>query len=41
MFVQYLNERQQSALLHYAHEVMRADSAVDASELVQLEVLRD
>ena len=40
MFVQYLSELQQSALLHYAHEVMCADSSVDASELNRLELLR-
>ena len=40
MFVQYLNERQQSALLHYAYEVMRANRSADARELNQLDVLR-
>ena len=40
MFVQYLSERQQSALLHYAFEVMRADSAVEAEERVHLDTLR-
>ena len=40
MFVQYLTERQQSALLHYAYEVIRADSSVDARELNRLDVLR-
>lgn len=40
MFVQYLNERQQGALLHYAYEMMRADSSVDARELTRLDVLR-
>ena len=40
MFVQYLTERQQSALLHYAYEVIRADSSVDAKELNRLDVLR-
>ena len=40
MFVQYLNERQQGVLLHYAYEMMRADSSVDAREMNQLEVLR-
>ena len=41
MFVQYLNERQQGALLHYAHEMMRADSAVAGEELALLDLLRD
>ena len=41
MFVQYLNERQQGALLHYAHEMMRVDGAVADEELVQLDVLRE
>ena len=40
MFVQYLNERQQSVLLHYAYEMMRADSSADAREMNQLDVLR-
>ena len=40
MFVQYLSERQQGVLLHYAHEIMRADSLVDARELTLLDVLR-
>ena len=40
MFVQYLSERQQGVLLHYAHEMMRADSMVDARELSRLDVLR-
>ena len=41
MFVQYLNEQQQGVLLHYAYEMMRADSSTDARELNRLEVLRD
>ena len=41
MFVQYLNERQQGVLLHYAYEMMRADSSADAREMNRLEVLRD
>ena len=41
MFVQYLNERQQGALLHYAHEMMRVDGAVAGEELALLDVLRD
>ena len=40
MFVQYLNERQQGVLLHYAYEMMRADSSADAREMNRLEVLR-
>ena len=41
MFVHYLNERQQSALLHYAHEMMRVDGAVAGEELALLDILRD
>ena len=41
MFVQYLSERQQGVMLHYAHEMMRADNVVDARELSRLDVLRD
>lgn len=41
MFVQYLNERQQGALLHYAHEMMRVDSTVAGEELALLDMLRD
>ncbi len=40
MFVQYLSERQQSALLHYAYEVMRADNIASSEERVHLETLR-
>lgn len=40
MFVQYLNERQQGALLHYAHEMMRVDGAVAGEESALLDVLR-
>lgn len=40
MFVEYLSERQQSALLHYAYEIMRADKVVEAEEQVRLEALR-
>ena len=40
MFVEYLNERQQAALLHYAHEVMVADGIVETEERVHMEVLR-
>ena len=40
MFVQYLSEPQQSALLHYAYEVLRVDSTVDARELNRLDILR-
>ena len=40
MFVQYLNERQQGVLLHYAYEMMRADSSADAREMNRLDVLR-
>ena len=41
MFVQYLNERQQGALLHYAHEMMRVDGSVAGEELVHLDALRN
>lgn len=40
MFVRYLNERQQGALLHYAHEMMRADGSVAGEVLVHLDALR-
>ena len=40
MFVQYLDDRQQAALLHYAFEMMRADKAIRAEESIHLEVLR-
>ena len=40
MFVQYLNESQQGALLHYASAVMRVDGSVDAGEENRLDVLR-
>ena len=40
MFVQNLNERQQSALLYYADEVMRADGKIHAEELLEMEELR-
>ena len=39
MFVQYLNEKQQAALLHYAREIMVADNAIDAGESLHMEVL--
>ena len=41
MFVQYLNERQQGALLHYAHEMMRVDGSIAGEELALLDLLRD
>lgn len=41
VFVRYLNERQQAALLHYAHEMMRVDGSVAGDELVYLDVIRD
>ena len=40
MFVDYLNERQQAALLHYAHEVMLADGILEAEERAYMEALR-
>ena len=41
MFVQYLNERQQGVLLHYADRVMRVDGAIDAKEMVHIDALRE
>ena len=41
MFVQYLNERQQGALLHYADRIMRVDGVIGAKEMVHIETLRD
>ena len=41
MFVQYLSERQQSALLHYAQQMARADGSVADDEQEQLDVLRE
>lgn len=41
MFVQYLNERQQGTLLHYADRIMRVDGVIDAKEMVHIETLRD
>ena len=41
MFVHYLNERQQGALLHYAHEMMRVDGSIAGEELALLDLLRD
>ena len=41
MFVQYLNERQQGVLLHYADRIMRVDGAIDATEMVRLDALRN
>ena len=40
MFVEWLNHKQQAALLHYAHEVMVADGIMDAEEQVYMDVLR-
>ena len=40
MFVQYLSDRQQAALIHYSYEMMRVDKAVEAEEIMHLEVLR-
>ena len=39
MFVQYLSERQQAILLHYAQEILRADGIVEAVERAHLEIL--
>ena len=41
MFVQYLNERQQGVLLHYADRIMRVDGAIDAKEMVHIDALRE
>ena len=41
MFVQYLNERQQGVLLHYADRVMRVDGVLDAEEMVHIDMLRE
>ena len=41
MFVQYLNERQQGVLLHYADRVMRVDGVLDAKEMVHIDMLRE
>ena len=41
MFVQYLNERQQGVLLHYADRVMRVDGAIDTEEMVHIDALRE
>ena len=40
MFVQYLSERQQAALLHFSCEMIRAGNVVEAEESVHLDVLR-
>ena len=40
MFLHYLSEQQQAALLHYCYEMMRADSVVEASETERLNALR-
>lgn len=40
MFVQYLNERQQGVLLHFAQEMIRADRRVTVSEQALVESLR-
>ena len=40
VFVEYLDERQQSALLHYAYEVMCADKRIDAGEQLLMDTLR-
>ena len=41
MFVQYLNERQQGVLLHYADRIMRIDGVIDAKEMVHIDMLRE
>ena len=40
MFIEYLSERQQSALLHYAYKMMRADKRIEAEEQLLIETLR-
>lgn len=40
MFVELLSERQQSVLLHYAHEMMLADKRIEAKERLLVESLR-
>ena len=40
MFVQYLSERQQAALLHFSCEMMRADTVLETEQSVHLDVLR-
>lgn len=40
MFVEYLSERQQSVLLHYAYGMMRADKRIEANERLLIETLR-
>ena len=40
MFVDYMTDKQQAALLHFAYEVMRADGALEAEERTQMEVIR-
>ena len=39
MFLHYLSARQQSALLHYAREVMRADGTIDDNERAHMDAL--
>lgn len=41
MFVQYLNERQQGVLLHYADRLMRVDGVIDEKEMVHIDTLRE
>ena len=40
MFVEWLNDKQQAALLHYAHEMMVADGVLEAKEQVYMDGLR-
>ena len=40
MFIEYLSKRQQSVLLHYAYEMMRADKKIEANERLLIENLR-
>lgn len=40
MFVELLSERQQSVLLHYAHEMMLADKRIEAKERLLVDSLR-
>lgn len=39
MFLHYLSTRQQSALLHYAREIMRADGTIEDDEQAYMDTL--
>ena len=40
MFVDKMTDKQQAALLHFAHEVMMADGVLEADERAQMDVIR-